>query len=139
MAKKERNIILKNGKQVKLQSNQIDYENRHIIKAINDNGDNVGYLIFKIQEDKVCYLIKIEIVDSNYSHQGLGTAMLRFMERLASEQYCRYVDGRFFPCGSLGKFAKDFYIKNGYKINEEYYDKCISKQINIVADIDISI
>lgn len=99
---------LKNTEKVCLQCHKLDDYNHYIIEAISTVGEKVAYTTFRIKEHNTCCLMKIEIINPSYAHQGLGTKMLIFMEYLASKQYCSKIDGKFYPFGDLGEFAREF-------------------------------
>lgn len=82
---------------------------------------------FKIK-DGVCFLGRIEVLQK-YSHQGVGTKILNIIEQIAISNYCRAIDGKFFPFGNLGIYAKSFYEKNGYEIYKEDYETYIYKRL----------
>ena len=88
----------------------------------------VACMTFKLKRG-TCYLNRIEILDPKYSHIGLGTQILKFMEQISYKANCCSVEGKFYPFGELGKHAKDFYLKNGYEIYKEYYETYISKYL----------
>lgn len=98
------------------------------IKALANEQD-VASASFKLKKGK-CFLNRIEILNSKYSHIGLGSQILKFIEEIACEANCFCVEGKFYPFGELGVYAKDFYIRNGYVIEKEYYETYISKFLN---------
>ena len=100
------------------------------------NENVVGSTIFKLKKGE-CYLYRIEILDTNFAHIGLGTQMLRFMEQIAYKGNCYSIDGKFYPFGELGAYAKDFYIKNGYSVDKEYYETFISKRLTKNSTIEL--
>ena len=134
--KKNVQVALKNGEQVQLVCKETDDDGRYKIEAFNSLGENVAYTTFRLKGGKVCYLSKIEITNIAYSHQCLGTKMLKYMECFAREQYCRVVDGRFYPFGDLGCYTRAFYIKNGYTIDRDGYDIVIYKRIDLINEVE---
>ena len=127
---KNSEIILKNGEKITLVLEKTDDDGSFKINAFNqcDAVLKIGYVTFNIKSS-VCYLYRIEICDEKYSHLGLGTAMLQFMEFKAKDSRCRKVDGKFYPFGDMGKHAKDFYLKNGYQVYKDGYDTLIYKDL----------
>lgn len=88
----------------------------------------VGNITFKLKRG-TCYLNRIEVFDEKFAHIGLGTQILKFMEETATDYRCFQVEGKFYPFGEFGAYAKSFYIKNGYEIYKEDYETYISKSL----------
>ncbi len=133
-------ITLKNGEKILLNCAPVDrLGEKHKIKAINNKDEMVAFASFNLKWGKSCYLNVVEIVDNNYARQGLCSKILRFMEYIAARQSCYKIEGKFYPFGDLGNYAKDFYTKNGYNIIKEYYDTEIFKRVDNDMDIEKTI
>ena len=126
---KQKEITLKNNEKALLSITNDNNDDFFIITATNNYNEKIGYASFKITK-KTCFLFKIEITSTNYSHMGLGSKMLEYMEEFALGKFCNFIDGKFFPFGELGQYAKDFYTKHGYIISKEGYETFVSKYID---------
>ena len=123
----EKTVLLKNNVELNLVFERAD--NYYTILAITPEQKQVAKMSFKLNAG-TCYLNRIEIEDINFAHIGLGTKMLEFMEEVALMARCNNVDGKFYPFGDLGEYAKNFYEKNGYQIYKDGYETYISKYLS---------
>ena len=99
------------------------------IEVTNSNNKIIASSFFCV-DSGVCFLYRIEICNPEYSHKGIGTKLLNIMEDFAKQKICRRVEGRFFPFGEFGDFAKDLYLKNGYKIYKDGYETYLYKNLS---------
>lgn len=134
---------------------RLDYANKHNIpfekaptmrkkKATNPktfliDGD---YIVVKNGRYKIvetiCYLDKIEILDSNYFKVGLGSYLLKAMEIIIAKHNCSYIEGVFAPFGRFQSGAEIFYDRHDFEIIEDpelhgikhIYKKCTQKTLN---------
>ncbi len=106
------------------------------IKLIDSNNkETIGYVNFKFNYSPIrsAWLNKIEVTPK-YQSMGFGKVLLKLFERYCMESRIFYIEGKFFP---ENDHAKPFYLKNGYKIEKEYYETLITKTLNIKQKIDI--
>ena len=80
----------------------------------------------------ICELIRIEILDEQFSHIGLGYEMLKFMEEIANEFNAEKIQALFMPNGNLFHASMQFYKRNGFtftKRNDKllYLEKTLQK------------
>lgn len=98
------------------------------ITVYDDTNLEIASVWFYLK-NRTCYINRIEIKRENYSHMGIGTMLLKHMEKFAMKNYCYNIDGRFYPFGELGKHARAFYIKNDYQIYKDGYETYIGKTL----------
>ncbi len=116
---------------------RLDYSNKHNIpfnetptkfqKYIDDKKDFItnGKLIkmangkiYKVAETS-CHLDKIEIIDDKFYKVGLGTKLLKTMERIIAKYNCSYIEGLFSPYGRFQNGSELFYDRNNFDIYED--------------------
>ena len=92
-----------------------------------ENEQEIGYISFKLNNSpyKHAWLYKIEI-EEKYQCNGFGTLLLKLFENYCIDNKIDYVEGKYYP---LNKVAKPFYLKNNYKIEKEYYDTYVVKNL----------
>ena len=87
-------------------------EEEFVLKIENENGKIIGGCIAQAYEyhwSRV--LLKVLWVDERYRHQGLGSMIIREVERIAREKGCRVV-----TLGTASYMARPFYEKHGYTV-----------------------
>jgi len=123
----EYKIIISNGEVLKLLINA-NGNVRHI-QVFNENEEIVASAAFKI-DVPTAFLNRIEIENVKYSHMGIASKLMKFIERLCMQKCCTSMEGKFYPFGELGDYARDFYTKNGYQIYKEDYETYIYKNLD---------
>lgn len=121
------NTQLKNGEMVYFKLKEEDHC-LYSITVYDDTNLEIASVWFYLK-NRTCYVNRIEVKTENYSHMGIGTMLLNHMEKFATKNYCYNVDGRFYPFGELGKYARAFYIKNNYHVYKDGYETYISKTL----------
>lgn len=101
-------LVEYNLKQV-AKTQQIDfvYFNK---KIVDENNNIVAGCLAKMYCWNVIY-IDVLWVDEQHSRQGLGTRLLKEIEKVALEEKCSLIH-----LDTFDFQAKDFYIKHGYEI-----------------------
>ena len=79
-------------------------------KIIDENGQIVAGFVAEMYCWKVIY-VDMVWVDETCRHQGLGTKLIRELERIALEEGCTLIH-----LDTFDFQAKDFYIKLGYEV-----------------------
>ena len=83
-----------------------------VLKVENENGEIIGGCIAEVYEYHWSRVLLEELwVDERYRHQGLGTMIIREVERIAIEKGCRVV-----TLGTASYMARPFYEKHGYTV-----------------------
>ncbi|MCR5809208.1 MAG: GNAT family N-acetyltransferase [Clostridiales bacterium] len=83
-----------------------------VLKVENENGEIIGGCIVEAYEYHWSRVLLEELwVDERYRHQGLGSMILREVERIAREKGCRVV-----TLGTASYMARPFYEKHGYTV-----------------------
>ena len=87
-------------------------EERFVLKVENENGGIVGGCIAEAYEYHWSRMFLADLwVDENCRHQGIGSMILREVERIAGEKGCRVV-----TLGTASYMARPFYEKHGYTV-----------------------
>ncbi len=87
-------------------------EEEFVLKIENENGGIIGGCIAEAYEYHWARMFLEELwVDENYRHQGLGSMIIREVERIAREKGCRVV-----TLGTASYMARPFYEKHGYTV-----------------------
>ena len=85
-------------------------EEEFVLKVENENGEIIGGCIAEAYEYHWSRLLLGELwVDERYRHQGIGSKIIREVERIAREKGCRVV-----TLGTASYMARPFYEKHGY-------------------------
>ena len=85
-------------------------EEEFVLKVENDDGDMIGGCVVNVYEYHWSRLFLNELwVDEQYRHHGIGSMILREIERIAREKACRVV-----TLGTASYMARPFYEKHGY-------------------------
>ena len=83
-----------------------------VLKVENENGQIIGGCIAEAYEYHWLRVLLEELwVDERYRHQGIGSLLLREVERIAREKGCRVV-----TLGTARYMARPFYEKHGYTV-----------------------
>ena len=83
-----------------------------VLKVENENGEIIGGCIAEAYEYRWARVLLEELwVDERYRHQGIGSMILREVERIAREKGCRVV-----TLGTASYMARPFYEKHGYTV-----------------------
>lgn len=83
-----------------------------VLKVENENSEIIGGCIAQAYEYHWSRMFLDTLwVDERYRHQGIGSMILREVERIANEKGCRVV-----TLGTTSYMARPFYEKHGYKI-----------------------
>ena len=83
-----------------------------ILKIEDENGEIIGGCIAEAYGYHWSRVLLEDLwVDENYRHQGLGSMILREVERIAREKGCRVV-----TLGTASYMARPFYEKHGYTV-----------------------
>ena len=87
-------------------------EEEFVLKIENENGEIIGGCIAEAYEYHWSRVLLDELwVDERYRHQGLGSMIIREVERIAREKGCRVV-----TLGTASYMARPFYEKHGYTV-----------------------
>lgn len=79
-------------------------------KILNDEGEIIAGCLAKMYCWNVIY-VDILWIDEAYRKQGLGSKLLKEIERIAVEENCTLIH-----LDTFDFQAKDFYIKHGYEV-----------------------
>ncbi len=83
-----------------------------VLKVENENGEIIGGCIAEAYEYRWARVLLEELwVDERCRHQGIGSMILREVERIAREKGCRVV-----TLGTASYMARPFYEKHGYTV-----------------------
>jgi len=87
-------------------------EEEFVLKIENENGEIIGGCIAQAYEYHWSRMFLADLwVDKRYRHQGIGSVILREVERTAREKGCRVV-----TLGTASYMARPFYEKHGYTV-----------------------
>ena len=96
--------------------------NKMLYKANNPENFTIhkNKIVFKNGEafdikTTICELQKIEILDERYFKTGLGYAMLKALESIASKNNCSQIEAYFSPYGNFSHGTLEFYKHNGFE------------------------
>ncbi len=83
-----------------------------VLKVEDENGEIIGGCIAEAYEYHWSRVLLEELwVEERYRHQGIGSMVLREVERIAREKGCRVV-----TLGTASYMARPFYEKHGYTV-----------------------
>ena len=87
-------------------------EEEFVLKIENENGEIIGGCIAQAYEYHWSRMFLDTLwVDERYRHHGLGSMIIREIERIAREKGCRVV-----TLGTASYMARPFYEKHGYTV-----------------------
>ena len=87
-------------------------EEEFVLKVEDENGEIIGGCIAEAYEYHWSRVLLEELwVDERYRHQGIGSMIIREVERIAREKGCRVV-----TLGTASYMARPFYEKHGYTV-----------------------
>ena len=87
-------------------------EEEFILKVENENGEIIGGCVATAYEYHWSRVLLNDLwVDEQYRHHGIGSMILREVERIAREKDCRVV-----TLGTASYMARPFYEKHGYTV-----------------------
>ena len=87
-------------------------EEEFVLKIENETGEVIGGCIAQAYEYHWSRLFLDTLwVDERYRHQGIGSMIIREVERIAREKGCRVV-----TLGTASFMARPFYEKHGYTV-----------------------
>ena len=87
-------------------------EETFVLKIENENGRIIGGCIAQAYEYRWSRMFLDTLwVDERYRHQGIGSMIIREVERIAREKGCRAV-----TLGTASYMARPFYEKHGYRV-----------------------
>ena len=87
-------------------------EEYFVLKVENEKGETIGGCIAEAYEYHWLRVLLEELwVDERYRHQGIGSMIIREVERIAREKGCRVV-----TLGTASYMARPFYEKHGYTV-----------------------
>ena len=87
-------------------------EEEFVLKVGNENGEIIGGCIAEAFEYHWSRMFLDNLwVDERFRHQGIGSMILRELERIAREKGCRVV-----TLGTASYMARPFYEKHGYTV-----------------------
>ena len=87
-------------------------EEEFVLKIENENGVMIGGCIADAYEYHWSRMFLNELwVDEHYRHHGIGSMIIREVERIAREKGCRVV-----TLGTASYMARPFYEKHGYTV-----------------------
>ena len=83
-----------------------------VLKVENENGEIIGGCVATAYEYHWSRVLLDDLwVDEQYRHHGIGSMILREVERIAREKDCRVV-----TLGTASYMARPFYEKHGYRV-----------------------
>ena len=87
-------------------------EEEYVLKVENENGEIIGGCIAEAYEYHWSRMFLDTLwVDERYRHQGIGSIIIREVERIAKVRGCRVV-----TLGTASYMARPFYEKHGYTV-----------------------
>ena len=87
-------------------------EEEFVLKIENENNEIIGGCVAQAYEYHWSRVLLNDLwVDERYRHQGIGSMILREVERIAREKGCRVV-----TLGTASYMARPFYEKHGYTV-----------------------
>ncbi len=87
-------------------------EEEFVLKVENENGEIIGGCIAQTYEYHWLRMFLDTLwVDERWRHQGIGSMIIREVERIAQEKGCRVV-----TLGTASYMARPFYEKHGYMV-----------------------
>ena len=87
-------------------------EEEFVLKVEDEKGEIIGGCIAEAYEYHWSRVLLEELwVDERYRHQGIGSMIIREVERIAREKGCRVV-----TLGTASYMARPFYEKHGYTV-----------------------
>ena len=87
-------------------------EEEFVLKIVNEAGKMIGGCVATAYEYHWSRVLLDELwVDERYRHHGIGSMILREVERIAREKGCRVV-----TLGTTSYMARPFYEKHGYTV-----------------------
>ena len=87
-------------------------EEEFVLKIENENGEIIGGCVAEAYEYHWSRVLLDDLwVDERYRHHGIGSMILREVERIAREKGCRVV-----TLGTASYMARPFYEKHGYTV-----------------------
>ena len=87
-------------------------EEEFVLKIENDSGEMIGGCIATAYEYHWSRMFLNDLwVDERFRHHGIGSMILREVERIAREKGCRVV-----TLGTASYMARPFYEKHGYSV-----------------------
>jgi GNAT superfamily N-acetyltransferase len=87
-------------------------EEEFVIKVEDENGVTIGGCVATAYEYHWSRVLLDELwVDERYRHHGIGSMIIREVERIAREKGCRVV-----TLGTASYMARPFYEKHGYTV-----------------------
>ena len=87
-------------------------EEEFVLKVVNDDGGIIGGCIAQAYEYHWSRVLLEELwVDERWRRQGIGSMIIREVERIAREKGCRVV-----TLGTASFMARPFYEKHGYTV-----------------------
>ena len=87
-------------------------EEEFVLKIENETGEIIGGCVATVYEYHWSRVLLDDLwVDERYRHHGIGSMILREVERIAKEKGCRVV-----TLGTASYMARPFYEKHGYTV-----------------------
>ena len=87
-------------------------EEEFVLKVENEKGEIIGGCIVEAYEYHWLRLLLEDLwVNEDYRHHGIGSMIIRQIERIAREKGCRVV-----TLGTASYMARPFYEKHGYEV-----------------------
>jgi GNAT superfamily N-acetyltransferase len=87
-------------------------EEEFVLKVENENGEIIGGCVAEAYEYHWSRVLLEDLwVDERYRHQGIGSMIIREVERITREKGCRVV-----TLGTASYMARPFYEKHGYQV-----------------------
>ena len=87
-------------------------EEEFVLKVENENGEIIGGCVAEAYEYHWSRVLLEDLwVDERYRHQGIGSMIIREVERITKEKGCRVV-----TLGTASYMARPFYEKHGYQV-----------------------
>lgn len=87
-------------------------EEEFVLKVENENGEIIGGCVAEAYEYHWSRVLLEDLwVDERYRHHGIGSMIIREVERIAREKGCRVV-----TLGTASYMARPFYEKHGYTV-----------------------
>ncbi|MDD4350574.1 MAG: hypothetical protein PHP83_00070 [Clostridia bacterium] len=108
-------------------------DNYNIINVYNEQLEKKGqvqYSIIRNRTYNTAFLYNI-FVNEECLGKSIGFYALKFFEEVVSNKFCSSVEGKYYPkAPAKPEEVKKFYLRNGYSIEYEGYDKMIYKYLS---------
>ncbi|MBU3922751.1 GNAT family N-acetyltransferase, partial [Patescibacteria group bacterium] len=115
----------------------LEMNSKKNILIIEINKKILGLGIWSIKNKKICWISILHIKPNNQK-TGLGSKLIKEIEKRAIKNECKLIMLEIFP---KANWAKNFYLKNDYKIllKKEYNKKIFKNLLSLKAKTTVMI